>query len=268
MGDIDSASLATAVALASVVLLGMTMGLAGALRLEVSRSLVSASLRAAVQLVVVGLVLAILIEAPMATAWAWLWVVAMVVIAVVVVARRTQSPARGVAAAVLVSVGFSVATAIVITFGFDVFVFSPTALIVLSGITIGNAVPSAALGVNQATKAITSSPGSLDAALALGFTRRQVVAFFAPEPARSTLIPQIERTKVVGLIALPGAMTGLLLAGVSPIEAALVQLLVMLLVLGSTALCAVMVVAVVVYSAVDGNLTPSGWTHNPGHHKR
>jgi len=35
---------------------------------------------------------------------------------------------------------------------------------------------------------------------------------------RSALIPQIERTKVVGLIALPGAMTGLLLAEVEPLR--------------------------------------------------
>ena len=53
--------------------------------------------------------------------------------------------------------------------------------------------------------------------------------------ARTALIPQIERTKVVGLIALPGAMTGLLLAGVDPIDAVLIQAAVMFLVLGSVA---------------------------------
>ena len=52
---------------------------------------------------------------------------------------------------------------------------------------------------------------------------------------RTTLIPQIETTKAVGLVVLPGAMTGLILAGVSPLNAVLVQAAVMYLVLGSVA---------------------------------
>ncbi len=69
--------------------------------------------------------------------------------------------------------------------------------------------------------------------LALGFSRPQVSKMVGAIVARSALIPQIERTKVVGLIALPGAMTGLLLAGVDPLQAVLIQLVVMYLVLGS-----------------------------------
>ena len=52
---------------------------------------------------------------------------------------------------------------------------------------------------------------------------------------RTALIPQIETTKAVGLIVLPGAMTGLILAGVDPIDAVQVQAAVMYLVLGSVA---------------------------------
>lgn len=59
-----------------------------------------------------------------------------------------------------------------------------------------------------------------------------------------SLIPQIERTKVVGLIALPGAFTGLLIAGMDPFEAALIQLVVMYLVLGSVAVSSAVVALV------------------------
>jgi len=55
------------------------------------------------------------------------------------------------------------------------------------------------------------------------------------EAMRTALLPQIESTKVVGLIALPGAMTGLILAGVEPRDAVLVQLAIMYLILGSVA---------------------------------
>jgi len=48
-------------------------------------------------------------------------------------------------------------------------------------------------------------------------------------------VPQIETTKAGGLVFLPGAMTGLILAGVKPVEAGLVQAVVMFVVLGSVA---------------------------------
>ena len=50
---------------------------------------------------------------------------------------------------------------------------------------------------------------------------------------RAALTPQIETTKTVGIIALPGAMTGLILAGVEPAAAVRVQLVVMYLILAS-----------------------------------
>ena len=52
---------------------------------------------------------------------------------------------------------------------------------------------------------------------------------------RAALVPQIETTKAVGIVFLPGAMTGLILAGVDPLDAVLVQVVVMYLVLGSAA---------------------------------
>ncbi|REK10050.1 MAG: hypothetical protein DWQ40_13170, partial [Actinobacteria bacterium] len=91
------------------------------------------------------------------------------------------------------------------------------------------------------------------------FDRRQIVRFMAPRAARSSLIPQVERTKVVGLIALPGAMTGLLLAGVEPVEAVAVQLLVMYLVLGTAALCVVSTVAAITRGAVTKDLLLAAW---------
>ena len=59
---------------------------------------------------------------------------------------------------------------------------------------------------------------------------------------RSTaLVGQIESTKAVGLVFLPGAMTGLILAGADPVDAVLVQAAVMFLILGCVATNAVIV---------------------------
>ncbi|HYZ99646.1 MAG TPA: ABC transporter permease, partial [Acidimicrobiales bacterium] len=51
----------------------------------------------------------------------------------------------------------------------------------------------------------------------------------------TALTAQIESTKAVGLVFLPGAMTGLILAGVDPVDAVLVQAAIMYLILGAVA---------------------------------
>ena len=58
---------------------------------------------------------------------------------------------------------------------------------------------------------------------------------------RTALIPQIETTKAVGIVFLPGAMTGLILAGVDPVDAVLVQVVVMYLVLAAVATTTVVI---------------------------
>ena len=56
---------------------------------------------------------------------------------------------------------------------------------------------------------------------------------------RTALIPAIDQTKVVGLISLPGAMTGLILAGTPPLEAIRYQIVVMYMLLAAPALAGV-----------------------------
>jgi ABC-type iron transport system FetAB permease component len=61
------------------------------------------------------------------------------------------------------------------------------------------------------------------------------------QEARTSLTPQIETTKATGLVFLPGAMTGLILAGTGPLQAVLVQAVVMFLVLAATATTTVVI---------------------------
>jgi putative ABC transport system permease protein len=75
----------------------------------------------------------------------------------------------------------------------------------------------------------------VEARLALGLASRDAARPYLRAALRTALIPQIETTKAVGLVFLPGAMTGLILAGTAPLEAVKVQAAVMYLVLGSVA---------------------------------
>ncbi|MEL7207324.1 MAG: ABC transporter permease, partial [Actinomycetota bacterium] len=123
---------------------------------------------------------------------------------------------------------------------------------------------SAVVGVNESMRLCRDRSGELEALAALGLDRGQVVRFMAPRAATPAIVPHVERTKVVGLIALPGAMTGLLLAGVEPVDAVVVQLLVMYLVLGTAALCVSAVVVHVMRAALTPDLRLARWVTASG----
>ena len=247
---------------ASLSLVALALGLAWWLGLRVERDLVVAAVRAAVQLLVVGAVFVAIFESGRALLWAWVWVVGMVIVATAVVRRRAPSGIPNLTLAVTAAVAASAAISIVVTFGLGVIDLAPVSLVVVAGITIGNAVPSAALAANLSVEACRDRVAEIEAALALGFDRRESTRLLAARTARSALIPQVDRTKVVGLIALPGAMTGLLLAGVDPIDAVVIQLLVMYLVLGAAAVCVVTVVATITHGAVTPSLQAASWTRD------
>ncbi len=67
----------------------------------------------------------------------------------------------------------------------------------------------------------------MEAALALGFLRRDAVLLIARPVGATALIPPLDQTRTVGLVTLPGAFVGVLLGGGGPLEAGAAQLLVL-----------------------------------------
>ncbi len=246
------------VILAALALVLIAVVISLRLRVGVERSIVWAAIRATVQLIAVGVLFRLIFESSLAQLWAWLWVAAMSSVSVGVVLRRAPR-VPGITLPAIVAVAGSAVLSVVVVFGFDVLELEPVRLVVVVGITLGNAMPSAVGGVAQTVSLVRSRPGEIEALLALGMQRPHVVRYVAPQSARLALVPHIERTKVVGLIALPGAMTGLLLAGVDPIDAVVLQLLVMLIVLGAVAVSVLATVLSVAATAVGPEMTLASW---------
>jgi putative ABC transport system permease protein len=237
----------------ALILVAVVLSVWKGLRAE--RSILWSALRAAVQLLVVGLLFRLIFESASAMMWAWVWVVGMVIVSAEVVKRRAPG-IPVVRAGAYAALGGALAVCLGVVFGLGVFDLEPVTFVVVAGITLGNTMPSAVLAVDVAAKAFTENPGRIEGALALGMGSTAVNRLLTPEAVRAALIPQIERTKVVGLIALPGAMTGMLLAGADPFSAVLVQLVIMYLILGAVAIAVVTVVVLVGVRAftADGRL--------------
>jgi putative ABC transport system permease protein len=227
---------------ASLVLVAIAVGVSMYLRLGVEKSIIWASVRAAVQLTAVGVLLVLVLDSAWERLLAPIWIIAMVGIAAFVVSRRAGT--ISVIPAALLAVGGSTAVSLAVVFGFGVLPAEPIEMIVIAGITIGNALPATVVAVDQVVTKMTTERPQVEGLLALGFNAGQAARVVVRDSARVALLPQIERTKIVGLVALPGAMTGLLLAGVDPIDAVIIQLVVMYLVLGSVAVSATLVAVV------------------------
>jgi putative ABC transport system permease protein len=242
----------------SLTLIVVAVGLSMWRSIGVERSIVWAAFRAAVQLLAVGVILVWILESSIAAVWAWLWVVFMVVVAAETVQRRRpRIPKMRLVAAT--AIGGATGISLLIVFGLGVFDIQPVTIVVIAGITIGNTMPGTVLAVDRGVGYLEDHAGQVESLLALGFNGRQTTRFLVAETARTALIPQIERTKVVGLIALPGAMTGLLLAGVDPIDAVLVQLVIMYLVLGSVAVAVLVVTTTLASRSLTADLRLASW---------
>ena len=245
----------------STILIVIVVGVSWWRRLGLERSVVWAALRATGQLLTVGLFFTIIFDSRLSQLWGALWVVVMVATSGGVVGRRTGA-SRDMIVVGLVAIGATVAVVLAVIFGVGVLPFDSVSVVVIAGITIGNTLPTVVQAVERTRTHLQESIGQIEAMLALGFDAPESTRRVVHDVARLALIPQIERTKVVGLIALPGAMTGLLLAGVDPLDAVLIQLVVMFLVLGAVALSVIIVTMALANRALTADLRLADWVRS------
>ncbi|HEV7756650.1 MAG TPA: ABC transporter permease [Mycobacteriales bacterium] len=198
------------------------------------RGILTAVVRAAVQLGIVSLLIAAIVGSlPLTVAFLLL----MFGVATYTAGRRMTRHRSGWWAAVPVGLG----TAPVIL-GLLVGGLVPAKGIVLvpiAGILIGGAMTATALAGRRALDELTQRRGEVEAALALGLPDRDAALEVCRPGAAQALLPPLDQTRTVGLVTLPGAFVGMLLGGATPLAAGAVQLFVLV------ALLAVEAVAVV-----------------------
>jgi putative ABC transport system permease protein len=115
----------------------------------------------------------------------------------------------------------------------------PTVLLPVGGMIVSGAMQATSLALTRIRDEVTSGRRQVEARLALGLPSAEAFAPHSRRALRSALVAPIDQTKVVGLIALPGAMTGLIIAGVPPLLAIRYQIVVMYMLLGAWAIAAI-----------------------------
>ncbi|MEL6262795.1 MAG: iron export ABC transporter permease subunit FetB [Cyanobacteria bacterium J06626_6] len=119
--------------------------------------------------------------------------------------------------------------------------YDPRYLIPLTGIVLGNAMTAASIAGERLVKALRNNRVEIETHLSLGATSSQAIATYRKSAITAGLIPTINAMMVVGLVTLPGTITGQILAGADPLVAAIYQILIMFMLALATLIAALVV---------------------------
>jgi len=208
--------------------------------LGLERDIAVGTVRTFVQLLTVGFVLQRLFDASR-----WYWVVAalaaMTTVAGYNAMKRQSGAKQGLFAVMTAAIAAGGGIALMLVIGVVLRVrpwYQPQYVIPIAGMIIGNSMTGAALVVNRFHSELTLRRSEVEASLALGATSREAAAGALRESLRAAMMPTINSMMTVGLVQLPGMMTGQIISGVSPLDAVRYQVVVMLMIAAATAVTA------------------------------
>lgn len=224
-------------------MIAIAIGISSWQKLGLELPLANATLRTVVQLLGVGYILAVIFQIKNAIAVLAVLMV-MLTIATITARNRIGKKIPQLLPVVFGSLFFS--TALTLSYTNLLILqpdtwYEPQYLIPLAGIVLGNAMNGAAIAGERLVSTISSSRLEIETHLSLGATGEQAVTTYRKEAIRAGLIPTLNQMMVVGIVTLPGMITGQLLSGIDPLDAASYQILIMLMLAFTNLLTTVLV---------------------------
>jgi putative ABC transport system permease protein len=119
--------------------------------------------------------------------------------------------------------------------------YKPQYFIPLGGMIIGNSMSAIAISLRTIFADIRRQRMEIELYLILGASHREATHRITREAIRAGMIPTLNSMMAVGVVFLPGMMTGQILAGADPLTSIKYQIVVMLMLVGSTALGCIIV---------------------------
>lgn len=244
MEVIDLAWWKLALAALLIVALAVTSHLG---RLGITRSLLVATARTVIQLVLVGMVLEALFAS---SGFHWIVLIALVMLLVAgreVMARQGRRLkgwwAFGIGTGAMFVSSFTVTVlSLTVVIGPEPW-YAPQYAIPLLGMMLGNTMTGVSLSLDRLNAAVWQQRAVIENRLMLGQTWREAMEDIRREAMRSGMMPSINAMAAAGIVSLPGMMTGQILAGSPPAVAVKYQILVMLVITVGTGFGALIAVS-------------------------
>jgi len=191
------------------------------------KGIVTAALRAVVQLAAVGAVVGVALQH---TLGAIAFVLVMFVVATFTSSRRIHSTAviRGQWLYCGAAIGLGALVVLLLLILPGVVPRNPATILPMGGIIIGGTMTATTLAGRRVLAEYGTRYGEFEAGLSIGLMVPDAFKLVVRPVAGDALLPVLDQTRTVGLVALPGAFVGMVLGGASPTAAAALQLVVLI----------------------------------------
>jgi putative ABC transport system permease protein len=221
-----------------IVFVFIPLSLSYMFSLGFGKTIIWSSFRGIVQLFLIGYILTFLFDLP-----SWQGIGMMLFMMVIVATRHASTHDKGIPYVLFITFSVILITELFILalwLGFGVITFEPKSVIPMSGMIIGNSMIATGLAYERLKNEFSVGKGKILASLALGASPKQASKLIISKTLTAAMLPNIDTLKTIGLVQLPGMMTGLILGGVEPTEAIRYQIVVTISIFTSVSIAAML----------------------------
>lgn len=226
----------TSLILASMLLI-IPIGISYKEHLGLGKDIIISMLRAVVQLIIVGYILEIIFgtENP-------IFIVGMVTIMIMNAAINTIKRGEGIKNVFIISfislvIGNFITLLVLILSG--AIEFTPNEIIPVAGMVVSNSMIAIGLSYKNINSSFRNRREEVEVKLSLGSDINVASKDIIRESIKLSILPSIDSAKALGIVSLPGMMTGLILAGSSPMMAIKFQIMVTIMILTAASISSV-----------------------------
>lgn len=194
-------------------------------KLNIAKDLIVASIRAVVQLVILGFILHFIfnLNSP--------WILILFVLIIIVNASwntisRASKVMHNVFWISFVSIFIGTALPLIVIVAAGAIKFTGNELIPIAGMLANNGLIAINLAYQNLDRSFVREYGTIECKLSLGASPKLASKSAVRESIKMAIVPTIDSVKTYGLVSIPGMMTGLIISGVDPLQAIKFQLLV------------------------------------------
>ena len=230
--------------LISLVLVALAIAICRYWKIPVAKEMAIGSVRSFVQLVAVGYALDIIFGLESA------WFIAGALMVMIIVGAYTAigrvKNLSGVFTISFIAMVVAAAVTIGLMLLLRIISFEARYIIPLGGMIIGNSMNASALAIDRITSDVRDNRLAVESSLALGKSWRVAARKYIRSATTTGMISMLNSMKTVGIVALPGAMTGMILAGIDPLRAVYLQIIVVYMLMSAVTITSVISVEMTV----------------------
>jgi putative ABC transport system permease protein len=209
-------------------------------KIGVGKEFTYAIIKGGVQLTIIAMFLTFLFDYELWYFLIWFLIVSMILIGGYTSAKRaTNMPKAYRITTPSILLGSSIA--LIILALSRAMPLEPQFIIPLAGMAFGNSMRICSLSLDRLLREVKINRTAIETSLSLGANSKQALEEYGRYSIKTSLIPTIDSLKTLGIIFIPGAMSGLIIAGTNPLVAAEYQIIVYLMIVGSGIITALFV---------------------------